>query len=58
MTLYEYIADGLRRNVPDALASHLAERIYVRDDLAAGTGSDEYQAELPSMAVQLREMCA
>ncbi len=57
MDLYAFIADGLRRNVPDALAAHLTERVWVAEDLASGIGSDAYQAELPDMARRLNDMC-
>lgn len=56
-SLYDHIADGLSRNVPDALFAHLNERIWVAEGSARTDVGPIHRAELPEMARQLRDMC-
>jgi hypothetical protein len=57
-SLYDHIADGLRRNVPEALFAHLDERVWVAEGLANPEElGPTHRAELPEMARQLNDMC-
>lgn len=54
--IYDFIAEGLRRNVPEALAAHLNERIYVAEDLA-NEFNPYSAADTEAMARRLNDMC-